>query len=59
NRFADRSANWQTYTSAADAAALLNVSERSVARARKVQENAPVDLLPHLSPRRILVAGKG
>ena len=73
NRFADRSANLQTYsepqlslseqaaprpplTSTADAARLLNVSERSVASAKKVHDTAPPEVSRAVDDGRMSVS---
>ncbi len=43
----EHNANLHKVTSRAEAASLLNVSERSVATARKVQETAPPENMEH------------
>jgi len=45
NQHQSKSANLQNSTSISEAASLLNVSERSVATARKVQETAPAEVI--------------
>lgn len=56
NQHQSKSANWQNSTSISDAANLLNVSERSVARARKVQETAPPEIVQAVDDGNISVS---